>query len=564
LVVGSLLSATGAAQISPGPLARSHERLEGSRACLQCHRSNRGVDPQLCLKCHAALARRIAAGKGFHAQPSQTRCERCHADHNGVDFALIYWGQQGKAAFDHRATGYALQGKHAGLECAKCHTVERVPPDLRTPQAGVAATRTYLGLSTACVDCHADPHRGALSASACTSCHSETAWKPASGFDHARTRYPLTGKHSSTPCLKCHVQETGAGDTSVLLGQFKDSPRPACARCHEDVHRGKLGADCERCHGTSNFRDTGSFRAANGTFDHERTAYPLRGLHRPVACERCHTPGRSLRIAAFERCTTCHSDTHRRQLDSAASGAGCATCHSVDGFKPAAYGAVEHAKSRFALRESHLAVPCSGCHKAVASSLLARGFTSSHPTPVTKFRFDSMACRDCHRDPHEGQLDRYAGTSGCAACHGDGSWREVRFDHDRSNYPLQGRHKEVACERCHPRAAKPATLTRLTGLPKDCAGCHQDPHAGQFSRLGSTACERCHNIDEFKKTNFNHAKDSTYILDGAHVRVPCAGCHRTDWVEGRAVVRYKPVPHACTDCHKSVPTRHSRTRSRNP
>jgi len=100
IAIAFLLAAASSAQISPGPLSRPHQKLEGSRACLQCHRSGKGVDSQRCLKCHAALAQRIAAGKGLHSRPTHTQCEHCHAEHNGVDYALVYWGKQGKNAFD--------------------------------------------------------------------------------------------------------------------------------------------------------------------------------------------------------------------------------------------------------------------------------------------------------------------------------------------------------------------------------------------------------------------------------------------------------------------------------
>ena len=36
-------------------------------------------------------------------------------------------------------------------------------------RAGVDLTRTYLGLGTACTDCHADEHRGQFADRACTS-----------------------------------------------------------------------------------------------------------------------------------------------------------------------------------------------------------------------------------------------------------------------------------------------------------------------------------------------------------------------------------------------------------
>ena len=82
----------------------------------------------------------------------------------------MYWGKPGRAAFDHALTGHALAGKHARLACDQCHK-----------------TRSFLGAVTECASCHRDEHRGQFAGRACTSCHGEQAWKPAPGFDHAKT-----------------------------------------------------------------------------------------------------------------------------------------------------------------------------------------------------------------------------------------------------------------------------------------------------------------------------------------------------------------------------------------
>ena len=33
----------------------------------------------------------------------------------------------------------------------------------------------------------------------------EQAWKPAPGFDHAKTAWPLTGRHAAVGCERCHA-----------------------------------------------------------------------------------------------------------------------------------------------------------------------------------------------------------------------------------------------------------------------------------------------------------------------------------------------------------------------
>ena len=171
-----LLPAMVRAQISPGPLSRAHATLEGSTRCLECHDPDKGVSASKCLACHKPLQARVAAGKGLHARADYRNCKTCHIEHQGLDYELVWWGKAGRATFDHGQTGQLLAGKHAQLSCEQCHK-----------------TRSFIGLATDCASCHRDEHRGQFAGRACTECHTQVAWKPAPGFDHAKTSWPLTG-----------------------------------------------------------------------------------------------------------------------------------------------------------------------------------------------------------------------------------------------------------------------------------------------------------------------------------------------------------------------------------
>jgi hypothetical protein len=545
LAAWMLLAASAAvvsAQISPGPLSAPHASLEGNRNCLMCHEAGQGVAPRLCLDCHTALADRISAERGLHADPELQRCERCHSEHNGREFELVRFAG-GERAFDHSGAGWRLEGKHARLACRDCHRADRVSPALAAREPGKDLARTFLGLATACDSCHRDPHGGTLRAT-CGECHGQETWKGAPGFDHARTRYPLDASHARVACLDCHRQSAPAPAT-LVFAQFQGRALPTCTDCHSDPHRGRLGADCASCHPAGS-----RFRAAvvGAGFDHERTAYPLRGRHRNLACATCHTAGRELRVPGFERCETCHADRHGGQLARVAGKPACADCHGVEGWAPARFGLEDHARSRLPIAGAHRAVPCVACHAEVRAAELPPPFRRAAGQRLIKFRFDGVACRDCHRDPHAGSLDRYAGADGCAACHGETDWRAVRFDHGKTRYPLAGRHAAAACVSCHPKSESDAL--RFDGRPLDCAGCHRDPHAGQLERAGVTACERCHDVESFRPARgFDHARDSRYALDGRHAAVPCAGCHPAETIAGAAVVRYKPRPLDCDGCH---------------
>jgi len=185
--------------ISPGRLSVAHADLSGILNCTQCHElGTPGISEQRCLTCHLPLARRIEEGRGFHATDSTSvRCATCHTEHFGEDFELVRFDS---TSFRHASVGYTLDGAHSDLECRSCHL-----PELITDRAvrefkgrSGALSRTYLGLPTACVSCHAmdDPHREQFAGRACTDCHTTESWEEAPGFDHAVTRYPLTGLHS--------------------------------------------------------------------------------------------------------------------------------------------------------------------------------------------------------------------------------------------------------------------------------------------------------------------------------------------------------------------------------
>jgi hypothetical protein len=151
-------------------------------------------------------------------------------------------------------------------------------------------------------------------------------------------------------------------------------------------------------------------------------------------------------------------------------------------------------------------------------------------------------------------MDRLAGAAGCESCHSLDSWRRVSFDHARTRFALDGAHTRLACASCHRPAERAGGTTRFVGLATDCAGCHRDPHAGQFTAGGQAArCERCHTSTSFAATRFDHARDASYRLDGAHARLACAACHKQETRNGHTFVRYKPLPTRCGGCHAARP-----------
>jgi hypothetical protein len=591
-VVVFFLPAVAFAQLSPGPLSRSHQGLEGSLQCGSCHTFGMGRAQLKCVSCHMDIQQRLKTNRGYHArvvdgQKGDSDCARCHAEHAGRDFALIRW-PGGISRFDHRQAGYVLEGKHAALACAQCHT-----------------TKSFLTLKTDCTSCHKDEHQGQLGTQ-CQSCHTQAAWKPVTQLDHSKTRFALTGLHGRVACERCHTPEKQG-----MPVRFKGLAFGECSNCHLDPHKGSFEGTCQQCHDTRGWRVTSRTVLAN--FDHSRTAYPLTGRHSAVACGGCHKSSNFSAPVRSAKCIDCHADQHSGQFTSRPSGIECSACHNVDGFKPAKFDLRLHATTRYPLIGKHAVVACSQCHepKGLATNyhpnfescmschkdahagqfgakygntceschsvngfrpstfVLARHGDSRFPlagahaaiacsdchhndpaTGSTRYSFADRTCVACHRDPHD--LDT-AGTTRCETCHNVRMWTAVAaFDHTSTRFPLSGAHRAVACLSCHKPTMTNAAGRKVPfkGTSNTCAGCHEDVHAGQFAtRPGTDGCASCHNTARWTPTKFDHAS-TRFPLDGAHQKVSCVACHTHQrQVSGRQVRVYASAPQECAQCH---------------
>ena len=95
------------------------------------------------------------------------------------------------------------------------------------------------------------------------------------------------------------------------------------------------------------------------------------------------------------------------------------------------------------------------------------------------------------------------------------------FDHDRTRYPLRGKHATVACDGCHDfrtaRGKRPPFAS--------CGACHTDAHAGTATLAGRPAdCAECHDVGGFAPSTFTAARhrDTRYPLEGKHASVACS------------------------------------------
>jgi hypothetical protein len=421
--------------VLPGPVIEGHAKFEAK--CSSCHEPfSRALQTRLCLDCHKEVAGDRKLHKGFHGlHPDAARleCNHCHTDHKGRDADIVQFDRQ---TFNHAFSNYPLKGAHKEVQCDGCH------------QQKVAFRKT----PSRCFDCHkqADLHKGRLGEK-CDSCHSETNWKQVKPFDHSKTRFQLEGAHKRVDCATCHVGQV-----------YKDLAR-TCVACHslQDVHGGRFGPKCNTCHDQTKWKTV--------RFDHDKTKYPLRGAHKNVKCDACHT-GDLYSQKLATNCISCHKkdDPHKNTL-----GPRCEQCHNENNWRQKA--GFDHDLTRFPLIGLHAAVPCVECHQS------------------STYKSAPLACEKCHNDRHQGRLG-----SNCGFCHNPNGWTRWRFDHTtQTKYPLTGAHQKLACETCH-TAKNPATLK----LPTDCYNCHRkdDVHQGSFG----PQCTRCHVTTSWRELNIRN------------------------------------------------------------
>jgi hypothetical protein len=533
LVIGvPALASNAGAQISPGPLSAAHGSLDSPLSCTKCHGGGKESMTAKCTACHREISWLAERNRGFHARAGRADCASCHPDHAGRDFALVKWPDGSARQFDHARAGWALEDKHARLACEKCHTEKlRV-----SPVAALSPRRTgarWIGLETNCVSCHEDVHKGSLDRS-CETCHTAAGWSPAPKFEHARTKYPLTGKHADVTCEKCHTTaDRRAGDSKLAVAQLKPLAHGDCASCHRDPHAGRLRGTCSSCHVTT------SFTSVEGrSFSHDQTRYPLTGRHASVSCAACHT-GYPAKIdrPQFATCAACHSDPHKGQATIRGAAVDCASCHTVAGFSPSTFTVAQHARTAYPLEGKHAWVSCAGCHTRTTS---ARGAREVVMRPA------AARCESCHADAHGGQLASRAGGAACATCHTSAGWKPSTFgvrEHASLHFSLTGRHAAIDCASCHAssRRGLPALpATRAIGTAKvalhldetTCDACHRDPHGGRYVAAvspGEPACVSCHDTRAFRPSTVGAEAHSrfAFALEGAHRAAPCSACHST-------------------------------------
>jgi len=350
---------------------------------------------------------------------------------------------------------------------------------------------------------------------------------------------------SPLKCTSCHVFGSGSPKLKCLTchGEIRTLVRNREAMHGRVVNSAKGDTDCARCH-TEHYGE--GFRifkweTSKEEFDHRQTGYPLIGRHAGLHCEQCHnarnispSDRQQIKVQDLSRtfeglhpaCLTCHQDQHGGQL-----GADCDKCHSVSGWKP--LQSFDHSATHFALTGKHQDVECAKCHRPSASNAKVIQYAG------LSFR----SCTGCHDDTHHGAF-----AARCEDCHSTDAWKRLRtassFDHSTTKFPLEGKHHDVACLKCHRDANFKTPVAH-----ERCLDCHRDQHKGQFlHRSDGGDCRSCHTVTDWRAATFTEAahRDTAFPIVGKHQGLACAKCHTPAGLD----TGYHPRFQACLDCHR--------------
>ncbi|MEZ4456723.1 MAG: hypothetical protein R2882_09275 [Gemmatimonadales bacterium] len=351
----------------------------------------------------------------------------------------------------------------------------------------------------------------------CATCHSSDGWTPAKidrSFNHSSFGFVLADGHGAVACRTCH--------TSLEFSKVATT----CASCHKDVHQGELGLDCAQCHNTRAFGDR-----ATQVQSHALTRFPLDGAHRTVDCASCHTTRNGSGSLVFRGaptdCVACHRDTFERTTNPSHPAAGfptdCTSCHTNVSWQTATF---DHNLTKFALTGAHQAVRCESCHQNGVYQSLSTDCVACHQP-----NFDQTST-----PPHAAAHF----PTECATCHTTTTWQGAPFDHNTTQFPLDGAHQAVTCQECHGDG-------QYVGKPTACLSCHQasfdqtktPPH---HDAGFPTDCTSCHTTSAWAGAAFDH-NTTKFPLSGAHQAARCQDCHVDGVYVGKATT--------CVSCHQS-------------
>lgn len=519
------------------PLDGAHSTVD----CEACHVG--GVFEELstqCIACHDGV---FSIGLSPSHIPVFDSCEVCHS--------TLSFTESSAALMDHSVIN--------GQSCVTCHD-------------GVTATGKT-------------PNH-IPSSDACDVCHSINAWTPILAFDHSQ----VTGQ-----CYDCHngIDATGKGASHI-------SSTNVCDACHlstdqwapvlpDNVDHSQVMGICSSCHNNIIAQGKGPFHIETTdecNLCHSTVAWrpaagvggiPDHSTFQPTECVSCHNgitasgkaPGH---INSTDMCDSCHqrhpanwspvpnsSVDHNEVLGTCSSchdnviatGKGpahivtiaeCDTCHTVNGWIPAAGGPGGGTPDH----STFLPTDCAGCHNGITAS----GKIPSHINSTDM-------CASCHQPfpanwapVPSSSVDHNEVLGTCSSCH--------------NNIIAIGKGPAhiittAECDTCHavsawiPAAGGPGggAPDHSTFLPIDCAGCHNGVNAsGKIaSHINSTdMCASCH-----QPFPSNWAPVASTAVDHSEVIGICSSCHNNVIASGKSATHINTT-NTCDACHQPGPT----------
>ncbi len=132
----------------------------------------------------------------------------------------------------------------------------------------------------------------------------------------------------------------------------------------------------------------------------------------------------------------------------------------------------------------------------------------------------------------------------CGDCHGSQGWTVLDlsgFNHQQTNFQLEGSHQFQPCNSCH--TGDTVEDKHQFQRESQCSSCHLDVH---LTSLGDE-CTQCHGMDSWQVTpqTFDHNLTQFSLL-GAHASVSCQECHTEGGLSG-----YSQTPTDCYSCHRT-------------
>jgi len=276
-------------------------------------------------------------------------------------------------------------------------------------------------------------------------------------------------------------------------------------------------------------------------FDHDKTLFPLTGLHQDVKCEDCHVRG--VFKGTSRDCAGCHnsgflpnnvgkSPTHVPTQQN------CDKCHTTIGWiqsavfnhvgvQPGTCAQCHNGATAEGKTATHIVTTqsCDVCHKSTLAWKPA-GFDHSTVTPPVAGR-----CSDCHNGVNAtAKPSNHIATLAsdqCDVCHNTRAWIPAGFNHQAEGVTVGGH----ACASCHDgvRAlGKPAKHIPTTAA---CDVCHTSftnfflstfDHAAAGLTLSST-CSNCHDGSHALGMPATHI--TTQVVGGG--KLECGACHKT-------------------------------------